>query len=383
MRTAPAHPRTTRMAHRSSSVTGMRIGVDARHLAAGRGVAHYTRSVLAALAAAHPEDEWHCFVPGRDPVDAPAGANVVLVRDRRPGRVVFGAAATVGRPRLDRLLGGDLDVVWVPAPAPVALSPGVPYVLTVHDRSWEERPEDFTAYERVWHRLARPPALARGAARVLAVSATTGLGVTTAWGLDPARVRVAHPGVTAGAATVAPPPGLPARFLLFVGALEPRKGPDVLAAAYRDARDAGLDAGLVVVGDGRMADALRPLPGVVMVPSAGRDLLDAIYARATAVVAPSWLEGFGFVPLEAALHGVPTVGSALAVFEETIGDAALLVPPGDAGALGDAMLRITGDGALRDRLGAAARTRAGGFTWTATAAATHAALVEAASEGPR
>ena len=36
----------------------------------------------------------------------------------------------------------------------------VPLVLTVHDRSFEDRPSDFTAYERLWHRLARPGALA-------------------------------------------------------------------------------------------------------------------------------------------------------------------------------------------------------------------------------
>src|SRR5215218_5301895 len=146
----------------------MRVGVDARHLTAGRGVARYTRALLGALAAAHPEDEWLAFVPGREPVrDAPAG--VRLVRHRLPGRALFGAAAVARRPRLDRLLGG-VDVVWAPAPAPLAVSADVPLVLTVHDRSFEERPGDFTAYERLWHRLARPRALARRADAVVCVS---------------------------------------------------------------------------------------------------------------------------------------------------------------------------------------------------------------------
>src|SRR4051812_46802628 len=135
----------------------MRVGVDARHLTAGRGVARYTRALLRALAAAHPDDEWLAFVPGREPVpDAPAG--VTLVRHRLPGRALFGAAAVARRPRLDRLLRG-VDVVWAPAPAPLAVSAGVPLVLTVHDRSFEVRPGDFTPYERLWHRLARPRAL--------------------------------------------------------------------------------------------------------------------------------------------------------------------------------------------------------------------------------
>src|SRR4051812_16673536 len=142
----------------------MRVGVDARHLAHARGVARYTRSLLGALAAAYPADEWLAFVPGREPVRPIPGAE--MVRHPLPGRPLFGAAAVARRPRLDRLLGGDLDVVWVPAPAPVAVSAGVPVVLTVHDRSFELRPGDFTPYERLWHRLAPPPAPARRAAAV-------------------------------------------------------------------------------------------------------------------------------------------------------------------------------------------------------------------------
>src|SRR2546430_49865 len=70
------------------------------------------------------------------------------------------------------------------------------------------------------------------------------------WDLDPGRVPVVFPGVDRPGA-VSPREG---RYLLFVGALEPRKAPDVLAGAYRRARERGLDAELVVVGTGRMAD---------------------------------------------------------------------------------------------------------------------------------
>src|SRR3954465_12092937 len=101
----------------------MRVGVDARHLTAGRGVARYTRSLLGALAAAHPEDEWLAFVAAREAVRAPGGGRPV--RHPAPARAPFSAAAVARRPRLDRLLGG-VDVVWAPAPAPLAGSAGVP-----------------------------------------------------------------------------------------------------------------------------------------------------------------------------------------------------------------------------------------------------------------
>ena len=73
------------------------------------------------------------------------GANVVVHRHALPGRVLFGAAAVCGRPRLDRLLASSPDVVWAPTIAPLALSPGVPLVLTIQDLSFELRPAGLHA----------------------------------------------------------------------------------------------------------------------------------------------------------------------------------------------------------------------------------------------
>jgi len=306
-------------------------------------------------------------VPGRGPVPAPAG--VRLVRHRLPGRALFGAAAVARRPRLDRLLGG-VDVVWAPAPAPLAVSRGVPLVVTVHDRSFEERPGDFTPYERLWHRLARPRALARRAAAVVCDAEAGRADLARAWGVE---ATVVSPG------PLTTPPAGPdgaAPYLLFVGALEPRKAPDVLADAYARARADGLRADLVVVGDGRVPIAG---PGVVRRPApAGDAALAALYAGALAVVAPSWLEGFGLPPVEAAALGTPSVVSDLPVFAETLGDGALRVPPGDPAALATALTRVAGDAALRERLGAAARAAAARYDWTRAAHALHAVLERAA-----
>jgi glycosyltransferase involved in cell wall biosynthesis len=331
----------------------MRVGVDARALLAGRGVARFTRGLLAALAERFEGDEWLAFVPGRAPVE-PVHPGVALVRHRVGGRALFGAAALARRPTLAALAGGA-DVVWLPAPAPVA--PGAPYVLTVHDRSWERRPHDFSAYERAWHALARPRALAREAAAVTADTHAVATELLAAWGVS---ATVVSPGVTA-----LPAQPRPGRYLLYVGAREPRKGLDVLADAHARARARGLDAELVLVGDGgrRVDDAE----------------LAALYAGALAVVQPSYLEGFGLPPLEAAAHGTPAVVSDLPCFAETLGDAAVRVAPGDAEALAQALLRIAGDEELRARLGTAARERAAAYTWDRAAQAMHALLAEAAA----
>ncbi|MCD6726632.1 MAG: glycosyltransferase family 4 protein [Solirubrobacteraceae bacterium] len=367
----------------------MRVGVDARALGSGRGVGRHLEQALGALAVAHSRDDWRALVPGRDPLAVPAGVDAI--RSVVPSRLVHGAAALAGRPRLDALLDG-VDVVWMPAPAPVALSAGVPLVVTVHDRSFEARPADFTAYERLWHRIAAPRRLAARATLVLCVSETVREELLDAgWPIDPGRLRVvrAGPGLApesganAGAGPT-PPQGAPGsasppRDLLYVGALEPRKGVDVLARAFALARSRGLRAGLRVVGAGRLASQVAGVDGVRLLGPLDDRGLDAEYRQALALVLPSRLEGFGLPPLEAALRGIPSVLSDLGVFAETLGGAALTVPVGDEDALADALLRIERDQALRERIAAAAGAAAAALTWERTAAGIHAALTEAAA----
>jgi glycosyltransferase involved in cell wall biosynthesis len=349
----------------------VRVGVDGRSLVGGgaRGVAHYTAALLEALAREFPGDEYRVLLP-RGRAAVPRG--VVPVRHALPARVLFGAAAVAGRPRLDALLPG-CDVLLVPAPAPVAVRG--PFVLTVHDRSWEERPQDFTPYERLWHRAARPRALARRAARVLCDTEVVRGAVIREWGLAADRVRAVPlaPREHAGSAATSD-----ARYFLFVGALEPRKAPSILIEGFGLARERGLDAELVVAGEGRLDVAG---PGVRRV---GRvDDLGALYAGALAVVLPSWLEGFGLPPVEGLAAGAPAIVSDLPVLREVLGEGALYVPPGDAAALAGALLAVAGDPALRARLLEAGRAAIAGLSWAATARLTREVLAEAAGEPPR
>jgi glycosyltransferase involved in cell wall biosynthesis len=399
----------------------MRVAVDGRTLRPGaaraRGVARYLRCLLEELRRLSPEDEYELVDPGR------AGQ---------------ATAALVGRPRLDRLAGG-CDVAWLPAPAPVAISRGTPYVLTVHDLSFVHRARDYPLYDRLWQGLARPARLARDANRVLCVSDATRRAAIEEWRIeeDRARTVLSGPGraraalVPSGAAAAAPggaqtgpdaaaprglptaphtaasgdpptgpdaaepagPPtdpdpstraGLPAElpetFFLAVGALEPRKLPGVLAEAHRRALSEGLRAGLVFAGDGRLRGELVERGATVLghVPDA---TLDALYERALAVVCASREEGFGFTPLEAASLGTPSVVTDLQVFSETLGEGALRVPPGDPDSLARELLRLERDPGLRERLASAAREAAGRLSWERAARETRSALMEAHSKG--
>jgi glycosyltransferase involved in cell wall biosynthesis len=360
----------------------MRIGVDARHLGQGRGVARYLERTLTQLARQFSGDEWIAVVAGRERVELPPG--VALARTALPGRLVFAA----GRPTLERIAGGALDAVWMPAPAPVGLDGSAPLVLTVHDLSFEQRPRDFTAYERAWHRAGRLDALARGAARVVAVSGATREVAIARWGLEPDRVDVVHGGAGALDDPALAPMGVAderiadgARpYLLAVGALEPRKAPELLLGAYARARAAGLDAELVFVGAGRLAGRLTGRPGVHVLGAVDAPVRDALLRGALAVVSPSWVEGFGLTPLEALAAGVPPVVCDLPVYDETLGPGALRFPVGDAPSLARALTRIAGDPALRAQIVSEGRAASAGLSWEACARGVHAAIVRAVAQ---
>jgi glycosyltransferase involved in cell wall biosynthesis len=342
------------------AIPRMRVAVDGRALRPGaaraRGVARYLRAVLEQLARMYPEDEYEVVDPGRM-------------------RLLTGALT--GRPRLDEL-APPCDVVWLPAPAPVAVSPHQAYVLTVHDLSFEHRPLDYSLYDRVWHRLARPRRLARRAELVLCVSDATREAAIRAWGLDSDRARtvLSGPGHTARG-RARPSREFPNGYFLAVGALEPRKLPSALVAGHRRARLNGLRADLVFAGDGPLRSLVES-SGATLLGHVSDEELDALYAGALAVTCVSRDEGFGFTPLEAAARGTPAIVADLPVFDETFGDAALRVPVGDPGALSDALLRLEREPEFRNRLAEDAQTAVERLSWERTAEETRAALAEAA-----
>jgi len=343
------------------AIRRMRVAVDGRALRPGapraRGVARYLRSVLEQLERLFPDDEY-------DPVD--------------PGRLRLLSAALTRRPRLDGLTAGS-DVVWLPAPAPVAVSSSVPYVLTVHDLSFEHRPLDYSAYDRLWHRLARPGRLARGAALVLCVSDATREAAIRAWDLDPDRTRtvLSGPGRSHGKVSRRTR-DFPNGYFLAVGALEPRKLPSALVAGHRRARAQGLRAELVFAGDGPLRSKLEGT-GATLLGHVSDEELDSLYSSALAVACVSREEGFGFTPLEAAARGTPAIVADLPVFDETFGDAAVRVPVGDPGALAAALLRLEQEPDFREKLAADAQAAVGRLSWERAAQETRAALLEAAS----
>ena len=263
-----------------------------------------------------------------------------------------------------------------------------PAVVTIHDLSFEHGTALMPLADRIVFRRVVPRA-ARRSACVLTVSERTRADLVALYGIPAAKVVVtpngvdpvfapdapagaavgsgpgaaAGPGAATGAAAVPAGP-----YLLFVGAIQPRKDP---LAAMAAAEEVGLP--LVVVGpekDPALAAELRRR-GADLRGYVERADLAALYRGATALLFPSRFEGFGLPLLEAMACGTPVVAVPEPALVEVAGGAAVLV---EAERLADGVRQALAD---RDRLVGAGLERARQFSWERSAERTVAAYLEA------
>ena len=160
--------------------------------------------------------------------------------------------------------------------------------------------------------------------------------------------------------------------MLAAGTLEPRKNLVRLLQAWAGLREELRDAfELVLVGPvGWDAEEIVDAASAARIVLAGYvpdDELAALYAGCTLFCYPSLYEGFGLPVLEAMKAGAPVLTSNVSSLPEVAGDAAALVDPHSAAAIGAAVARLLEDPGERERLRLAGLRRATHFSWERTA----------------
>jgi glycosyltransferase involved in cell wall biosynthesis len=241
----------------------------------------------------------------------------------------------------------------------------VPVVVTVHDLAVVRHPEVFPLWTRLYGRTGLGPTL-RAAARLVAVSEFTKREIVELVRVPEERVRV----VPNATDDVFSPDGPKAEgdYVLAVGTLEPRKNLHRLAEAT-----GRLGLELRVVGAAGWGNV--DLSGVRWLGRLPDEEVATLYRGALCFAYPSLYEGFGIPVLEAMRCGAPVVTSAGTAMEEVVGEAAVLVEPGDPASIAHGIEEAI---ARREELRAAGLERAKPFTWEAAAEATAAVYRELA-----
>lgn len=262
-------------------------------------------------------------------------------------------------------------------PLPIRMR-GARNVYTMHDLVPLRMPHATLDHKGRYLRLVR--GCARWGDHVCTVSESSRRDIVDLLGVPPSRVTntfqssIPAPGAVDEAGLDAWLQGLFGLrrdgYILFFGALEPKKNVGRLLEAYLGS---GIETPLVLVG-GRSWKAeadLRLIQPDSAAAGAGTVLrLDYVPGRwltslvrgARAVAFPSLAEGFGLPALEAMQLGVPVLAGGAGGLPEVVGGAALVVDPYDVAAIALGLRRLDGDPALRAALAAAGPLRARSFS---------------------
>jgi glycosyltransferase involved in cell wall biosynthesis len=319
--------------------------------------------------------------------DAPRWAEVApqatchpAVPDARPARLAW---EQVRGGRLAARLGID---VWHGPHYTMPLRLAGPGVVTIHDLTFFEHPEWHERTKVIFFQRMIRAAVARAAALV-AVSAATAEALadvlapeapvlTIPHGVDHGRFRPGEQG-DPGDLDVLAGLGVRPPYIAFVGTMEPRKAVPILVDAFARLAADRPELRLVLAGrDGWGSEAVRAAVAgsgvatrVVRVRWVPDGVLPAVFRQAAAVAYPSLEEGFGLPALEALACGAPLVTTAGSPMETVAGEAALVVPAGNSGALAWALRRVLDDPGTHARLRRAGPEAASTFTWEASAKA--------------
>ncbi len=255
-----------------------------------------------------------------------------------------------------------------------------PSVVTIYDMSFLRYPQRLGRGRRLYLQTATRIS-ARRARRVIAISENGRTEISKLLAIPEAKIDVALPGVSADFRRIRGNDlqgfrrkhGLPERFILYVGTLEPRKNLETLVRAFAQLNTK--EVKLVLVGAKgwqisplfQLIEQLGLQTDVLMPGFAHTEELPYWYSSAEVFAYPSLYEGFGLPIVEAMACGAPVIASDTTSLPEAVGDAGLLVPPMEVGAWADTLASLLHDTDQRSDLSQRGLARARRFSWENTA----------------
>ncbi|MBI4557794.1 MAG: glycosyltransferase family 4 protein [Candidatus Hydrogenedentes bacterium] len=349
----------------------MRVGIDAHALGTGAGGNEtYVRDLIIALRDHAPEVELTAYV-GREGIGDPCTTGV--------GTHTLPIASSYVRvpvvlPWLARRTKVELLHVQYNAP-PVT---PCPFVVSVHDVAWKRAPESLRAIDR-WRLVWLTPGTLRRARRIFVLTNAIKDEIMEYYQVLPERFDIVQPTVDplfhprtseADLAAITRKYRLPEHYVLYIGALQPRKNLVRLATAFARTVGQGLPHSLIVVG--RQAwlygdileqiDALKLGDRLRFTGYVPREELPFLLTGAAAFAYLSIYEGFGIPVLEAMACGTPVLTSAVPAIQEVAGDGAVFCDPFDVDTIEYGLTQILTANYLTARMRQNGPLRARSFT---------------------
>ncbi len=364
----------------------MRIAIDCRWIFPRiSGVGRYTRDLVRALLDGARDDQFVLLFDNRDVLERERG---LLRLDERPHVSVetarygpFSLRSTVALPCLLRRLRADvfhstnfmLPLRHTPCAAVATIHDLIPFVAP-HYVPRARKTRCLALYRWGTRRAARL------ADRIIAVSEHTKRDIVDHLRVPDKNVVVIYNGLSEAfrpaddesAGELRARFGVTGTLIVAAGRADPYKNLLGLVRAVEHLVGAGRsDVTCLLIGepDDRYPEVARYVEShglarhVRFTGYLEHDNLVRAYQQADLVVHPSLYEGFGFPPLEAMACGTPVVSSDRTSLPEVLGDAAVLVDPGQPDALANAIVHVLDDEELRAVLRQKGLERARRFTW--------------------
>lgn len=369
----------------------MKIGIDLRSLLEGRrsGVEEYVLNIVGELLDIDRKNTYFLFKSGikdtssLSPSLQDGQQNVFEKRLRISNRLLNFSLKLLREPLLD-LSSGKPDVFFMPNINIGPISSSCKKVITFHDLSYEIYPEHFSFKRRLWHTFINPKKQSREAHKIIAISESTKSDLVNIYGISPDKIKVIYSGVDdkfqpigwndVRFTRIKKKYQLPEYFVLYFGAIEPRKNIAGLIKAFTELKSSyqGFqNLKLVVAGiKGWLYDEIIE---TAKTSPHSKDIIFTgfvddedklfVYNLASIFVYPSFYEGFGFPPLEAMACGLPTITSNTSSLPEVVGDGAIMIDPYNIDELVEAMNMCLSNDELRTVLREKGLIQAKKFSW--------------------
>jgi len=343
----------------------MRIGYDAKRLFCNhRGLGNYSRDLIRILNQYYPENQYDLYTP-KIKIDFPVNTqNTQIIQ---PSGIYKLLPSSIWRSvgiMSDIKRSGDDIFHGLSQELPVGIEKTpIKKVITFHDAIFIRYPELYASSYRKIFTLKNMKSC-RIADCIIAISEQSKQDAIEYFNADPSKVEVVYQGcnnifrqkaTTEEKEQIRSKYNLPADYMLFVGAIEPRKN---IATILQSISQEKMDIPIVIVGRQTdytkelliLAEELNITSLVHFLHNVETSDLPAIYQLAQLLIYPSIFEGFGIPILEALCSETPVITSIGSCFEETGGKHSQYVHPQNAEEIGVTMLKVLSDTNLRETM---------------------------------